>query len=67
VLAVIGDMELMKSEGKEGLGRILAKTIPLTQACGLWMLRQKNKTPDTGPRHIKRGTPLEYHRYLKIF
>jgi hypothetical protein len=39
VLTVIHVMELMKSEGKDGLDRILAKNNPLAQACGLWMPR----------------------------
>jgi hypothetical protein len=32
-------MELMKSEGKEGLTRILEKGNPLSQACEMWLPR----------------------------
>ncbi len=41
VPAVIHVMELMRSEGKERLGRILEKGNPGTQTCGVWLPRQK--------------------------
>ena len=39
VPAMIHVMELMKSEGKEGLTRILEKGNPLAQACEMWLPR----------------------------
>jgi hypothetical protein len=39
VPAMIHVMELMKSEGKEGLTRILEKGNPLSQACEMWLPR----------------------------
>ena len=39
VPAVIHVMELMRSEGKDGLARILEKGNPLAQACGMWLPR----------------------------
>ncbi len=42
VPAVIHVMELMRSEGKEGLNRILKKGNPGAQACEMWLPRQEN-------------------------
>jgi hypothetical protein len=39
VPAMIHVMELMKSEGKEGLTDILQKDNPLAQACEMWLPR----------------------------
>jgi hypothetical protein len=33
-------MELMRSEGKEGLARILEKDNPGAQACEMWLPKQ---------------------------
>jgi hypothetical protein len=41
VPATIHVMELMISEGKKGLARILEKGNPGAQACGMWLPRQK--------------------------
>ncbi len=41
VPTVIHVMELMKSEGENGLAKILDKSNPLAQACETWLPRQK--------------------------
>ncbi len=41
VPTVIHVIELMKSDGKDVLDRILIKNNPLAQACELWLPRQK--------------------------
>ncbi len=43
VPAVINVMELMRSEGKDGLDRMLEKGNPDAQACGMWLPRQRGK------------------------
>ena len=48
VPATIPVMELMNSEGKDGLNRILEKTSPGMQACEMWLPRQ-SKTPGRSP------------------
>lgn len=40
VPTVINVMELMRSEGKEGLARILEKDNPGAQACEMWLPKQ---------------------------
>ncbi|MGD0152309.1 MAG: hypothetical protein ABSC17_00900 [Thermacetogeniaceae bacterium] len=35
-------MELMRSEGKDGLARILEKGNSETQTCEMWLPRQEN-------------------------
>jgi hypothetical protein len=43
VPSVIHVMEVMKTEGKDGLANILEKGDPLARACGLFQPRLKNK------------------------
>ncbi len=41
VPGVIQVMEVIKTEGRDGLAKILEKSDPLAQACGLFQLRGK--------------------------
>jgi hypothetical protein len=48
VPAVIHVMELMSSEGKDGLDKILAKGNPGAQACEIWLPKQMIKSNAQG-------------------
>jgi hypothetical protein len=43
VPAVIHVMDLVRSEGKDGLARILDRGTPGAQACELWLPKQQDK------------------------
>jgi hypothetical protein len=49
VPAVIHVMELVRSEGKDGLDRILEKGNPGAQTCELWLPRQEKNKPQGYP------------------